>query len=294
MVFTDMPITQKNDFPHWQNYERAPGPFERFKFYDLAGLDFEKLRDVVDGRCAGVIFRSVIGADTCRQVAENFRRHPGRYVRGADAPATYVGTYHYAKELDAYLAQSAQTDPQLDQLFDGTENLWSSFTNWAAEGFRNDDTKYRVAESDGRHAARFVMRTWAGSGNYALLPHEDEAQCRDPRQAGFEIQQAAANPLVAVNICLDNAADADLHYWNLIPDDASRNELGLTYTGSPYPQSMLNDVDMQEIKIGVGDIYCFNGKAIHAVGRPGDPTGTRSTISFLMARRDKRTVIHWS
>ncbi|AEA66035.1 hypothetical protein [Burkholderia gladioli] len=280
--------------PRLRNCESTPAPFERFEFHDMAGLDFEKLRDVVDGRCAGVIFRSVIAADTCRLVSDNFRRHPGRYVRGADAPATYVGVYHYAKDLEFYLTQALETNAQLDRLFEGTENLWSSFTNWAADGFRGDGTKYRIAEFEGRHAARFVMRTWAGTGNYALLPHEDEAQCHDPRQTGFEIQQAAANPIVAVNICLDNAADADLHYWNLIPDEASRNGLGLTYTGSPYPQSMLNDLDMQEIKIGVGDIYCFNGKAIHAVGRPRDTSGTRSTISFLMARRDERTVIHWS
>lgn len=267
---------------------------EQFRFKDLSGLDFNKLQDVIEGKSAGVIFRSAIPAAVCSAVARNFQQHPARYVRGEDAPATYVGCYHYGKDLERYLADANAVDHQLDQLFDGTVDIWSNFTSWMAQGLSRDDIEYRAAEYQGRKASRFVMRTWAGGGNYALLPHEDEAQCSDPRQAGFEIQNIVSNAIVAVNICIDNGSDADLHYWNLMPDGGMRDRLGLTYTGSPYPVEMLDKLMHQKIKINAGDIYCFNGKAIHAVGRPACRERTRSTMSFLMAKRDTKTVIHWT
>lgn len=151
-----------------------------------------------------------------------------------------------------------------------------------------------MARHEGRKAARFVMREWTGIGEYALLPHEDEAQCRSPKQRGFEIQDAARNAIAAVNMCLENGNAGRLHYWNIQPDDASRDALGLTYTGSPYPLEALHGVEKLVVEIRPGDVYCFNGKAVHAVESLAGAHDRRSTISYLMARLDAGTVIQWT
>lgn len=226
--------------------------------------------------------------------SKNFRTHPDLYFRESDAPANYVGAFHFGKSLQHYLNEAAAADQVLDTLFEDTQHLWSKFFRWFSREAEKSDSVFRAAEYENQKASRFVMRSWQGCGDYALKPHEDAAQCKAPEQSDFEIQKAADNAIVACNVCIENSPGGNLHYWNIIPDDASRLELEISVTGSPYPLDMLTDIDKQVVRIGVGDIYCFNGKAVHAVEALADHRKSRSTISFLMARRDKNTIIHWT
>jgi hypothetical protein len=113
-------------------------------------------------------------------------------------------------------------------------------------------------------------------------------------QRGFEIQHLTTQPLVAVNICLENTGGGALHYWNLEPDAAARTAFGLTETGYPYPTEALQGIRRIELPVKRGDIYFFNGKLLHAVEAQDDPVGHRATISFLMAFKDPKTVIYWA
>lgn len=122
------------------------------------------------------------------------------------------------------------------------------------------------------------MRSWSNEGNYALMPHEDLGQCRSLKQKGFEIQTVANFQVIAVNICIENVRGGDLVYWNIQPDNNSRQHLEITETGYPYPSCLLFPFDKITLAVRVGDIYCFNGKNVHAV----TPTqSTRSTLSFF-------------
>lgn len=270
-------------------------PATAFPVVELDRLDGQAVLDVLDGRHAGAIFRGAVPPDDCRKIAANFWTHPARYTRRAVAPAEYVGAFHFGKPLDAYLAEAAAVDGTLDRLFDGCGNPQRAFVG-DLNRVLNDRGRggLRVAEHDSRTAARFVMRSWTNRKQFSLLPHEDEAQCRCANQAGFEIQRAADNPLVAVNVCVENTGGGGLRIWNVIPDEASRRRLGLTDTGSPYPLETLAGHESQLIDIRPGDLYCFNGKAVHAVEAMTGETNRRATIAFLMARLDPATVVYWA
>jgi hypothetical protein len=265
-----------------------------FRFVEAEELEPDLLFDVLQGKLAGVIFRNLIPAFDRMTIAENFRHHPNLYKRGSDAPALYLGSYHYNKELDHYFSEAAFFDGLLDRVFEGTSNWYEIMSNALRTTLAPRGSTLRMARHEGRQAARFVMREWTGAGEYALLPHEDEAQCRSPKQRGFEIQDAARNAIVAVNMCLENGNAGKLHYWNIIPDDASRDALGLTYTGSPYPLEPLHGIEKLVVEIRPGDVYCFNGKAVHAVESLAGPNDRRSTISYLMGKLDSGTVIQWT
>lgn len=276
--------------PHFciagQQFKRDRFPFLEFEQFDPKGI----VR-VLDGQAAGVIFRKFLSTQDCAKIAENFWAHPSRYARAKDAPAEYVGTYHYRKPLDRYFSEVDRFASTMDQLFRGLENPHAKIISALAT---ETGATVRPAQHDGRSAGAFVMRSWNNSGDFALDPHEDEAQCRDPLQAGFEIQDAARNPLAALNLCLENGSGGRLFYWNVIPSDVDRDQLGLTITGSPYPIESLDGIERQVVQIEQGDLYCFNGKAIHAVGALAGGTGTRATIAFLMARLNQNTIVYWT
>lgn len=265
-----------------------------FRFVEAEKLDPSLIFDVLEGNLAGVVFRDLIPQSDRTKIAENFRRHPNLYKRGSDAPALYLGSYHYNKELDHYLSEAEHFDGLLNHLFEGASNWHEIMSSSLREALAPYGRTLRLARYEGREAARFVMREWTDAGEYALLPHEDEAQCRSPKQRGFEIQGAARNALAAVNMCLENGNAGRLHYWNIMPDDASRDALGLTYTGSPYPLDALDGIEKLVVEIRPGDVYCFNGKAIHAVESLAGSHDRRSTISYLMAKLDSETVIQWT
>ena len=248
---------------------------------------------VMRGEVAGVIFRGAISAETCERVKKNFWASPMLRKRGDAVPAYYLGTYHYAKELDLYLQEAEASRAALQEVFDGTENFYSRIMGGVAGILRQQGVALRAAEHQGRKAGEFVMRSWSASGNFALAAHDDGAQLTAKKQAGFEIQQVVVNPLAAVNLCLENGEGGELVYWNVEPDMATRRALGVEETGHPYAAELLNDFPKIELPIRTGDAYFFNGKLVHAVkaSRLGQH---RSTISLLMGFKDPQTAIYWT
>lgn len=216
--------------------------------------------------------------------------HPGR-----GRAAEYVGVFHYNKDLDSYLKEAAQAERELDRLFGAGVNPQQAFLDELRRPVAGlGEGQVRVAEHRGRKASRFVMRSWTTRKQFSLLPHEDAAQCRSHKQAGFEIQRAARNAIMSVNICVENSGGGGLRIWNIQPDDASRRRLGLDETGSPYPLESLDGHDSQLIDVRPGDMYCFNAKTVHAVEAMRGAQNRRATIAFLMARLDPATVLYWA
>ncbi len=272
----------------------------RFSRRAFAAIECDRLQgeaavDVLEGRRAAAIFRGAVGPGDCGQLKANFWNHPLRYTRGADAPAEYVGVFHYNKDLDSYLKEAAQAERELDRLFGAGVNPQQAFLDELRRPVAGlGEGQVRVAEHRGRKASRFVMRSWTTRKQFSLLPHEDAAQCRSHKQAGFEIQRAARNAIMSVNICVENSGGGGLRIWNIQPDDASRRRLGLDETGSPYPLESLDGHDSQLIDVRPGDMYCFNAKTVHAVEAMRGAQNRRATIAFLMARLDPATVLYWA
>ncbi len=265
-----------------------------FSFRELEAFEPGAFVDVLDGNCLGVIVRDFLGQAAREKICENFWNYEGRYRRGADAPAHYAGAYHYRKKLPDYFDEATAANKELYKLFSGLENPVESFCSALSEAM--PDRIVRLANWQGRDACGFVMRSWSDQGVYSLNPHDDEAQCTDPIQVGFEIQDAArAHPLMAVNICLENGQGGRLRMWNMHPSPVTRAMLGLENTGSPYPNELLANVDYFDVQINAGDLYAFDGRFVHAVTQlVSTAKSERATLAFLMAHLGNAETIRWS
>ena len=264
-----------------------------FEFREVASFNPADVVRVLRGELAGCMFRNAISPETCRRIADNFRNHPRLRRRGDAVPAFVLGTFHYRKPLAQYLDEAESFRETMHDVFDGSTNLFANVFGAVKTALAADDVQLRVAEHEGRRASEFVMRSWSGAGQFSLEPHEDGSQLTDRLQRGFEIQRIAG-PATAFNMCLENPGAGELHYWDLIPAEATRVRLGLQETGYPYPLDILDGVPKVVVPVHAGDIYFFNGKRIHAVAAQDGITGYRSTISGLMGFVDPSTVVYWS
>jgi len=271
----------------------AMGTRSYFQFVEGSGLDYGLVLAVLREEAAGCIFRGLIPPQVCDAISTNFWQNPSLRQREDGVPAFYVGTYHYQKELSDYFQEAAAARAVMAKLFDSTDNFIQAWLAGFSGYLAVRGMALRPAADGRREAAAFIMRSWSGAGDFALKPHDDFAQMRDPRQAGFEIQEVCDHAVVAFNACIENGVGGSLCYWNLQPDDVLRSRLGLELTGYPYPLDVLETVPKLTIPIRRGDVYLFNGKNIHAVG-PQSEHESRLTISLLMGFKDPRTVIYWT
>lgn len=274
-------------------------PIKNFTIEEFANFDLDKVLDVLDGKCLGAIFRDFIPKNECHQISKNFSNYDNRYFRSSDAPADYAGAFSYSKAPDVYFQEATEANQSISQLFDKTTLPVDRLVNNLSLGLKKRGRNFRAARWNDMEACHFVMRSWAGQGSFALNPHEDEAQCQLAIQNGLEIQDAVKeHPLAAVNICIENGNGGLLRIWNVRPDNATRERLGLTATGSPYPPDLLNEFPYIDIKIRPGDLYLFDGRFVHAVtqlnGGPDKSSFGRITIAFLMAHLGTGETIQWT
>jgi len=267
---------------------------EFFCFFEDSKINTDKIVDVLSGKIAGCIFRGVIPKEVCKKIAVNFWQNQLISQRLDNVPAIYLGTYHYEKDLKTYLKEVEQTKAELLELFKGTENIFNSFIHRLTISLKKNNILLRIAQHKKKQAGSFLMRSWNNLGEYSLSPHEDSAQCYSLKQKGFEIQSTINYEIVAVNFCIENNIGGSLHYWNIQPNDNDRKNLGLEETGYPYPQDLLINYEKIVLPIYTGDIYCFNGRNIHAVDKINKLSSPRSTISFFTGFKDDKTAIYWT
>jgi hypothetical protein len=116
----------------------------------------------------------------------------------------------------------------------------------------------------------------------------------DPRQSDFEIQQVSAFEIASVNICISDAAPGQLKVWNIKPDQQTKDRLGISYEGIPYPRYMLETFQQISLPIRTGDLYVFNTAHVHAVGAITESDTCRVTIAALLGFIDQTTVVSWT
>lgn len=269
----------------------SPGYFA-FKYFDY--FRPEAVVDVLRGSSAGVLFKRVVPRATCAALTQRFWSSAYRRQRAAEAPGYYLGSYHYHKTTAGYLDDAAASAGPLDEVLDVPDDPLGTFYSGLRDVLAVTEAKVRRATHDGRQASRAIMRSWHGDGAFALAPHEDLGQCTEPQQADFEIQRVTQNHVVALNICLENGGGGRLVQWNIRPDAASRERLGLSTTGTPYPIETLAGIENQKIDIQAGDVYVFNGAHVHAVEPCLDPSQRRTTLSGILGFIDASTVVTWT
>jgi hypothetical protein len=266
-----------------------------FTFRVLHTFEPAAIVDVLAGRSAGVIFRGFLPAQTCTAVSERFWANSARRRRGVEAPGYYVGAYHYFKTTDAYLAESAAAGPAVAEILEPAGTELARFWDGLAEELKPAGVTVRTARHGSGSACSWLLRSWHGAGSFALAPHEDRSQCGEPRQADFEIQGVLEHEVAALNVCLENGGEGGrLAVWNIRPELACRQRLGLQYTGSPYPVESLQGIERQYIEVRPGDAYVINGGNVHAVEACPDPAGRRTTLACLFGFIDDATVVSWT
>jgi hypothetical protein len=261
-----------------------------FHFEERTTFDPEGVIEVLRGDYLGVIYRGVIDPEMSDSLLQAFWRNP-QTRRREDAPSCFLGTYHFNKSAETYLAETAEVTASVQSVvrMDGSPWLW--FHELVGDRLKRDGATLRIAEMNGRKACPALIRSWDAEGEFALYPHEDTSQCGDPRQDGFEVQRATKYNVCATNICLANDVGGHLVLWNVRPDARTRERLGVTYTGFSYPPSALGGFRQLRLDVRQGDIYVFNGAFVHAVE---ENRGVRANVSFFIGQIDESTVVTWT
>lgn len=262
-----------------------------FVFEEYAEFDPAEVLAVMRNRRLGVMFRGAVAPAAREALSERFWRSL-RTRRREDAPSYFLGSYSYDKSAGDYLDESAAAAPCIAEVLGPPPaSPWHWFRSTMADELQRHGVSLRTAEMDGRPACAALIRSWDADGEFSLRPHEDMAQCTDPRQAGFEVQRVTEYQICAVNMCLANGEGGRLVIWNIRPDSASRKRLGMEFTGYPYPVPALAEFAELRVVVRPGDVYVFNGSYVHAVEAN---QGTRTNLTFFMGFRDAQTVVTWT
>lgn len=262
-----------------------------FRMAELDHLEPGAVLDVLRGDVAGVVVRGFLDAHAGRLLAARFLRHPLAVVRSDDAAGRYLGAYSYGRSIDDYLDETERLEAAIEELLGDEVCAWDAFRSMLRAHLLGQGVRFRRAEHGGRRAALGAARHWTGDGSFALVPHEDRSQCCQPAQAGFEIQRATEFEVCAANLCLVNGGGGRLAYWNVKPDDDTRQALGTWYSGGPYPDPSLSGIDRLSLDVNPGDLYVFNGAHVHAVEQT---CGPRVVVSSLLAFVAEDEVVTWT
>jgi hypothetical protein len=261
-----------------------------FRFEERSAFDPEGVMEVLRGEYLGIIYRGVIDQEMSNSLLQAFWQNP-QAKRRTDAPSYFLGTYHFNKSVDTYLAETAEVAGSVERVIRMDGSPWIWFHELVGDRLKREGTALRIAEMNGRKACPALIRSWNAEGELALYPHEDMSQCSDPRQDGFEVQRVTRYNVCATNMCLANGIGGRLLIWNVRPDEITRERLGITHTGFSYPPSGLTGFKQIRLSVGQGDIYVFNGAYVHAVEAS---RGVRANLSFFIGFLDEKTVATWT
>lgn len=238
---------------------------ETHQFVDVASV-FEVLR----GNLAAYRIRGFVPPEACRRIVENFWASTARVPRTSGygeegVEGWFIGASHIEKTTLEYLESARSFENAVKGLYAGTLNPSALFRDTLVSGSGGRLT-VRPAQFNGLRASDSKAVYWNSTGHFLLEPHEDYAQTKDPAQKGFEIQKATQ--VMALNVYAEVPANSgQLQMWNIEPDDATRADLGLTYSGFPYPAELLTRFPSLIIPVETGDVCVINGNLVHAVLR---------------------------
>ncbi|RML55862.1 hypothetical protein ALQ93_200142 [Pseudomonas syringae pv. pisi] len=270
------------------------GDSDFFAFPEYQVFDASVALSVLQGNLAGVIFRNCIDITVCDAIIEKFWAHPERQRRSAEAPGFYIGALHWLTPMSELMSKVTRAREALYSILDTPNEPTAEAISKILAASGGTLKSARAAIHNGQPVCDRLIRAWEGEGSYSLNPHEDESQISWPGQAEFEISQLTSHPVCALNICLENTSGGDLHYWNIRPDQQSKQRLGVQHSGIPYPLESLTQYQRFVVPIRRGDLYLFNGALLHAVTSKSGPADRRTTLSNLMSINDNHELIQWT
>lgn len=253
---------------------------------------------VLSGRMPALRVRGFLSKTECARAAAVFSSSNATVARSDGVVGQVLGAYHYRMARSEYAETIRAVQPVLDEVLAVAGDPLGRILRAVEHTVAPLGHRVRMARWHDIEAARIRISSWDGHGTYALEPHEDVGQLRDPRQRGFEAQQAADHTVVAINVYpVVPRQGGVLRVWNLLPDDGVRESLGIASSGYPYPLDMLRGHASLDVELERGDLIVMNGGMVHAVSAPvvkeGSAGPARLSMNFFLGYIDRNTIVHW-
>lgn len=262
-----------------------------FKVLEGTEIDYAIVNEVLLGELVGCLFRGAIARSDCQEICKRYERSPFVSIR-PDTNAGYLGAFHHDKSLSQYLEDIRTTAPHLDRLFDGLTDPIARIEAGLTALLEPAGKRLKNLKCGRYEANRFIIRSWQTDKDYALDPHEDQAQCFDPRQLDLGLHALGDVPLVAANLCFVNGEGGGLLIWNFKPTHEDRSRLATHVLGYPYPKEILDGYEVVTEEIRTGDVYFFDARYVHAVGKA--ERNSRICAALMLAYDQQNEIIRWT
>ncbi|ECG0939336.1 hypothetical protein DOR57_05170 [Salmonella enterica subsp. salamae] len=265
-------------------------------------IDFSIVQNIIcNGHHNGkvlYIIRNYADKNVCHAVADKFNHMVAE--NGGNRPddgyvLTYqVGATQFSRNGEQYIREVNRVNQDVIGLMTVTDEqgIESLFLHSTLEtGFLAQNVHFGPARFKNGYACFATFRRWLDNSAMSLMPHEDIAQVYFAREDDFEI--ACTQTVTAYNVCLEAAKEGgQLQIWNMIPDNESRERLGVSRTGYPYPPDLLGNIESLSVQLNVGDIYFMNACHLHGVSSISD--GSRLTAGRFIGKLNDRKVVYWT
>jgi hypothetical protein len=267
-------------------------PDDEFRVETVERLDTKSFLDLAQGRRVGLILPGFISQRDCERISENFARNPGKRQRQDGVPGETLGVDLYKATPSVYVEEVLKHRRHVEELFFGATNVPLKLQT-AIQRIMPQGTAVRSASAFGIQFGSCRAVKWTDCGTHALKFHDDQGQLTDPGQARLETSRVKF-PL-ALNVYPSTSEiGGGLVVYNIAPDDATRVELGLAYTGYPYPIDLLEGrFNKLTVTPKAGDLVILSGRFVHGVEGLGG-SSPRILLNHFGGFIDPETFVTWS
>lgn len=285
-------IENGGELPHTARITGSSLIDHAFQMESVESLSGEHFQQIATGQRIGLIYRDFLSTKECEEIRDNFTRNTGRRERADGVPGQTLGMDLYkAIPLD-YLQGTLEQRRAVSELFLNTVNVPLKLREML-QRLMPYGSVVRPASALGIEFNYVRAVRWTDNGTHALRFHDDQAQLTDPRQ--IDLETARVQWPVAFNVYPSvSEIGGGLEVYNIAPDDASRAALGLSYSGYPYPQELLEGRFAKlTVMPRAGDLVILSGRFVHGVQGIGGAS-PRILLNHFGGYIDPTTFVTWS